>query len=126
LPFWDTFIFSILGIILLILGGLFLITGRYQLKQFGSGVLHIEEDHKMITSGIFQYIRHPIYAGSLLGIFGFYLAFRSIIILIAVSVIYFLIFRHRLTFEEELLIKEFGDQYKEYMQRTKRLIPYLY
>jgi protein-S-isoprenylcysteine O-methyltransferase Ste14 len=117
---------TFLGILILIVGGIIVITGRYQLKQFGSGVLNIEENHQLITSGIFRYIRHPIYSGALLGVFGFYLAYRSLIVLIAVSIIHFLIFKHRLLFEEGILTEEFGEEYKEYMKRTKRLIPYLY
>ena len=85
----------------------------------------IEEDHRLITTGILQYIRHPVYAGGLRGVVPDYLAFRSIIMLILVSVLYFIALRHRLIFEEQSLIEEFGE-YRDYMKRTKRLIPYLY
>lgn len=125
-PLWRNLLVSILGILMLLIGGLITITGRYQLKQFGEGVLKIEDNHQLITTGIFKYIRHPIYAGGVIGIFGFYCAFQSLIVLFAVFIIYFIVFRHRLLFEEELLIQEFGDQYKEYMKQTKRLIPFLY
>lgn len=57
--FWDNLIISFLGIFLLIIGGLLTITGRAQLSQYGSGVLHIEEDHKLVTTGIYGIIRHP-------------------------------------------------------------------
>ncbi|MHA2364944.1 MAG: methyltransferase family protein [Candidatus Hodarchaeales archaeon] len=125
-PFWDNLIVSVFGILILLIGGFILIIGRYQLKQFGTGILNIEENHQLITTGIFNYIRHPIYAGGLLGIFGFYFAYRSLLVLLVVSIIYFAIFRHRLLFEEKLLIEEFKEQYIEYMKQTKRLIPFLY
>ena len=48
------------------------------------------------------------------------------IMLIVVSVLYFVVLRHRLLFEEKLLIEEFGEEYRDYMKKTKRLIPYLY
>ncbi|MFX0181843.1 MAG: methyltransferase family protein [Candidatus Hodarchaeota archaeon] len=126
LPFWDNLIVSLLGIFILVLGGLFVILGRYQLKQFGSGVLTIEDNHELITTGIFRYIRYPIYAGGIIGVFGFYFAFHSLITLIAMTITYFIIFRHRLLFEEKLLLEEFGDKYREYMKQTKKIIPFLY
>ena len=125
-PFWNNIFISFIGILIFLISGFIVILARYQLKQFGSGILTIEDSHQLITTGIFKYIRHPIYTGGVLGIIGFYCAFQSVVVLIAASIIYFVILRHRLIFEEKILIDEFGDQYREYMKRTKRLIPYLY
>lgn len=126
LPFWDNPLVAYAGLLLLIVGGAVTLVGRAQLARFGSGVLHIEEDHRLITTGVFRHIRHPIYAGGVLGVVGFYMAFRSAVMLTLVSLLYFIVIRHRLIFEEEMLIEEFGDEYREYMKRTKRLFPYLY
>lgn len=126
LPFWNHIVVSISGVILLLLGGIILVIGRYQLKQFGTGVLTIEEDHELITSGIFKYIRHPIYLGGLLGIFGFYIAYQSLVVTLVVISCYFVVFRQRLLFEESLLLNEFGEKYNEYMKQTKKMIPFIY
>ena len=126
LPFWDNPLVSYIGLLILIVGSAVSVTGRAQLAKFGSGVLHIEEDHRLITTGVFGYIRHPVYAGGVLGVVGSYLAFRSVVMLILVSTLYFIVIRHRMLFEEEMLTEEFGDEYREYMKRTKRLIPFLY
>ncbi|MFX0123848.1 MAG: methyltransferase family protein [Candidatus Hodarchaeota archaeon] len=125
-PIWDTLPVVILGILIFLIGGCITITGRYQLKQFGEGVLDVKDDQTLITSGIFRYIRHPIYAGGVIGVIGFYLAFRSFFVLIVIWIIYFLIFRHRLLFEEKMMIEAFGDEYRKYMKQTKRLIPFIY
>ncbi len=125
-PIWDSLAIAILGVLIFLIGGCITITGRYQLKQYGEGILDVKDDQTLITSGIFGYIRHPIYAGGVVGIIGFYLAFRSLFVLIAIWIIYFMIFRHRLLFEEKMMIEAFGDEYREYMKRTKRLIPFLY
>jgi len=98
----------------------------FSLARFGSGVLHIEDDHRLITTGVFGYIRHPVYAGGILGLVGIYMAFRSVVMLVLVSLLYFIVIRHRMLFEEEMLVEEFGDEYREYMERTSRLIPFLY
>ena len=126
LPLWNNPVVSYLGLLLLIIGGAVSVMGRAQLSRFGSGVLHIEEEHRLVTTGVYGYIRHPIYGGGLLGLIGIYMAFRSVVMLVLVSVIYFAVIRHRLLFEEEMLVEEFGDEYREYMERTKRLIPFLY
>jgi len=122
----DTPLLAVPGILILVIGGYFTITGRYQLKQFGQGVLDVKKEQTLITTGIFRYIRHPIYAGGIIGVFGFYLAFRSLFILIFMTIAYFVIFRHRLLFEEDMMVESFGDEYKEYMKQTKRLFPFLY
>jgi MFS family permease len=45
---------------------------------------------------------------------------------VAVAALCFAVIRHRLLSEERMLLEEFGDEYREYMQKTKRLIPYVY
>jgi protein-S-isoprenylcysteine O-methyltransferase Ste14 len=123
---WDNPIISLFGVIILIIGGFVTVFGRAQLSKYGSGVLRIKNDHRLITTGIFSYIRHPVYTGGLMGIIGIYLSFRSIIMLFVVSTLYFFVIRHRLLFEEQLLLKKFGEEYRNYMKRTKRLFPFLY
>jgi protein-S-isoprenylcysteine O-methyltransferase Ste14 len=126
IPPWDSPIVSVIGITLLVLSGIISVTGRIQLSWFGSGVLHIEKDHRLITTGIYGVIRHPIYSGSVFGVIGLFMAFRSVIVLCFVTLLYFMVIRHRLLFEEKMLTEEFGDQYRDYMKKTKRLIPYIY
>ena len=125
-PFWNNVQVSLTGILLIVLGGIVTATGRAQLSRFGSAIIHMEDGHALITTGIYQYIRHPIYAGGLLEIIGIYMSFRSLLTLITVTILYFLIMRHRINYEEELLIEEFDDQYRDYMKQTKKMIPYIY
>ena len=126
LPFWGSPLVSVAGIVLLAVGGAVTVAGRAQLAGYGSGVLRIEEGQRLVTSGVYGVIRHPIYGGGLIGVVGLYTAFRSLFTLVAVTALYFVVIRHRLLFEEEMLLEEFDDEYREYMQKTKRLIPYVY
>jgi protein-S-isoprenylcysteine O-methyltransferase Ste14 len=125
-PIWSSEIITFFGLILLFIGGIIGVTGRIQLSRFGSGVLQIEEDHELVTSGIFSVIRHPIYSGGMIGVLGLFIAFNSVFMMLGVSALYFGVMRHRLIFEEDMLVEEFGDEYRDYMKKTKRLIPYLY
>ena len=122
----NSLLTSILGILILSLGAIIGTLGRYQLRRFGHGVLSIQDEHQLITTGIYSFIRHPIYSGGILGIIGFYLAFQSFLLLIVLTLLYFIVLRHRLLFEEKMMIDEFGESYEEYMKQTKRLIPFIY
>ena len=123
---YDSFIPVFLGNLLIIAGGLLTVASRIQIGRFGSGILTIEPDHKLKTDGIFTYIRHPIYLGGLLQGFGFYLAFRTIFMLIFTTIVFFLLFNNRASYEESILENHFQDEYRNYKHKSKRFIPFLY
>jgi protein-S-isoprenylcysteine O-methyltransferase Ste14 len=118
--------FSLLGITLFLFGSIILLTSRIQLGRFASGKLKIQEDHKLITTGIYKYVRNPIYFGGLIGVLGMGLAFRSLFVVSGALVLDTYVFIQRILREEELLETEFGDKFIQYKKKTKRLIPFLY
>ncbi|MFX0206547.1 MAG: methyltransferase family protein [Candidatus Hodarchaeota archaeon] len=117
---------SIIGSALMTLGGILLLMSRIQLGEYGGPKIVVEDKHKLITIGLYQFIRHPMYLGFLLLFFGYSLAFGSFIMTIVITFTFFLIFKNRMDIEERLLISEFGEEYLRYMERTKRLFPILY
>jgi protein-S-isoprenylcysteine O-methyltransferase Ste14 len=126
LPFWNNIIISYLGFVIYLSGGLLTIVARTQLGRFGTGELITEEDHQLITHGVYNHVRNPMYSGGLIATIGFCLVFRSIIILIIMFIYYFLILRIRMIEEERLLLEKFGEEFEEYKKRTKRLFPFIY
>lgn len=74
--------------------------------------------------GIHKYVRHPLYLGTLLCIWGLFFIFPLLNNLIAVTAItiYVLI---GIQFEEKKLLKEFGNVYEEYIKKVPALIPKL-
>ena len=81
---------------------------------------------QLITKGIFQYIRNPHYTSLLIIGFGLALFFCSmatlLIAIIAVPIMIWSIFD-----EEKLLIKQYGEKYKEYMKKVPwRLFPKIF
>ena len=124
--FWDNLIISYVGLILYALAGIIAIVSRLQLGRQGSGFLVIEDEHELVEKGFYRYIRHPLYSAALLGLLGFGLVFRSIIMTVFVLIVYFLVFKHRLEYEERILEEEFAEKYIKYKTRTKRLIPFMY
>jgi protein-S-isoprenylcysteine O-methyltransferase Ste14 len=81
---------------------------------------------QLVTNGIFQYIRHPHYTSLLIIGFGlalfFYSVFSLIIAIIAIPIMILSIID-----EEKILIKQYGEPYKEYMKKVPwRMIPKLF
>ncbi|MHA2028837.1 MAG: methyltransferase family protein, partial [Candidatus Kariarchaeaceae archaeon] len=58
-------------------------------------------------------------------ILGFILITQSVLVSMVSFVVYFKILNDRAIYEEELLMNEFGDEYKEYMKNSKKFIPFL-
>ncbi|MHA2029040.1 MAG: methyltransferase family protein [Candidatus Kariarchaeaceae archaeon] len=119
-------ILSWIGLLVYSLAAIIVLLSRVQLGHQGTGVLIIREEHELITSGIYKYIRHPIYAGSLIGVGGFILVSQSIAISLITFILYFSIFSNRIQYEERILIEEFGEKYVNYMNTSKRFIPFVY
>jgi protein-S-isoprenylcysteine O-methyltransferase Ste14 len=81
---------------------------------------------QLVTGGIFQYIRHPHYTSVLIVGFGLALFFFSIaalvIAFIAIPIMIWSIFD-----EEKVLVKQYGEPYKEYMKKVRwRMIPRIF
>jgi protein-S-isoprenylcysteine O-methyltransferase Ste14 len=96
------------------------------LGRMWSVSLDVREDHKLITIGIYRYLRHPMYSAFWLWAVAQALLLPNWIAgfsgLVGFGTLYFF----RVRREERLMLKTFGDSYRSYMQRTKRIIPWLY
>jgi protein-S-isoprenylcysteine O-methyltransferase len=86
----------------------------------------IAADHQLIDSGPYRLIRHPSYTGALLILLGFGLCVGNLASLLVIFVPIFIVCLWRMRIEEQALIEAFGERYRLYMQRTKRLVPFVY
>ena len=84
----------------------------------------VKTGNRLIITGIHRYVRHPLYTGTFLFIWGLFILMPLASLLISnfIITIYTLI---GIRFEEEKLIKEFGLPYIEYQKRVPKLIPTL-
>jgi protein-S-isoprenylcysteine O-methyltransferase Ste14 len=123
----------------LVAGGFFMVslfmvvTGAIQLRLFGKPddkrddvpMLHFEKTTVLVQSGIYRYIRHPIYGSLFFLCWGFFFKDPSIVgggIAVVASV--FLMLAAQV--EELECIRFFGEPYREYIKRSKRLIPFIW
>jgi protein-S-isoprenylcysteine O-methyltransferase Ste14 len=83
----------------------------------------IYENHKLITTGAYRNIRHPLYLGSLLSFIAIPLVFNSWGALLLMILITIPTLVYRIKVEEKLLLSNFGEAYITYSQKTKKMIP---
>jgi len=113
------------GLALYAAGGIVRLWPVFVLGRRFSGLVAIQRDHTLVTTGIYQRIRHPSYLGVLIIMLGWALVFRSGVgVLLTALVLVPLV--ARMNAEEALLQSQFGAEYDAYRARTWRLIPYVY
>jgi protein-S-isoprenylcysteine O-methyltransferase Ste14 len=119
-------IFTVLGGVLIGATGLSIMLICIR-KYFASlsGIKSLVEEipsPQLMIAGIHRYIRHPLYLGTFLFIWGLWLLLPTLSLLIAVFVItgYTL---YAIQLEERKLIAEFGDKYRQYQEQVPKLIP---
>lgn len=113
---------AVSGALLTMLGVAFACWARYVLGRNWSSVVQVKQDHELIQSGPYRWVRHPIYTGLLLAFFGTAVAigeWRGLICVVIVAVSFWF----KLKLEERWMRENFGASYEAYMQRTKALIP---
>ncbi|HLG86600.1 MAG TPA: isoprenylcysteine carboxylmethyltransferase family protein [Alphaproteobacteria bacterium] len=113
------------GVALAILGGALRLWPVHVLGNRFSGLVAIQKDHTLLTTGIYSVIRHPSYLGLLVNMLGWGLAFGNWVgVLLAAVMVPPLV--ARMNAEERLLQSQFGAEYDAFRARTSRLIPGLY
>lgn len=97
-----------------------------QLGRFFTVNVSIAADHRLIDTGPYRIVRHPSYTGALMAFLGLGLCMANGASLVALFVPICLVFLRRINVEEAALTAAFGDQYRDYMRRTPRLVPAIY
>ena len=117
-PDWLRWIGVIIGFIsLFLLGWVHSTLGRVFSKA-----LAIQEQHKVVTDGPYRHVRHPMYTAFLIYFLSWFLISANLLFII-VWLLFFFALIARMPKEEEMLITQFGKEYREYMKRTGRLLP---
>jgi protein-S-isoprenylcysteine O-methyltransferase Ste14 len=88
--------------------------------------LDVRESHKLISDGIYRQVRHPMYTAFWLWAVAQALLLPNYFAGCAGLVGFGILFFGRVAKEEELMLESFGDEYRRYMSRTCRVIPWVY
>ena len=114
------------GIVIFVFGLWIFRRSHKDLGRNWSVTLEIREKHKLVTRGLYRFIRHPMYASFLL------IALAQAFLLpnwvaglsglVGLAVLFFM----RINVEERMMLDTFGEEYRVYSGKTKRIIPYIY
>jgi protein-S-isoprenylcysteine O-methyltransferase Ste14 len=114
---------EVMGLALILLGAACYFWARAALKAGYAGCVNKTAGQQLVQNGPYRYLRHPGYTGYFLMALGFCLGYSSAIGLAAIPILMLPGFAYRMNVEEKLLVETFGNEYREYVQRTKRILP---
>jgi protein-S-isoprenylcysteine O-methyltransferase len=112
------------GLALDVVGSLFLVWGRQTLGSNWSQTVAAKEGHELITSGPYAIVRNPMYAGGLLAGVGAAIAAGGSWVFMVLLLGGLFLWRVRA--EDDLMARQFPNEYPAYRKRTKALIPFVW
>lgn len=114
-----------LGLVLLVSGSLLRRYCWRVLGKFFTGNVRIQQGQAVIQRGPYRLVRHPSYTGGMLMHLGCGLALTNWMAVLVLFVTTGLGYLYRVHVEEKALVIGLGEEYREYMQRTKRFVPHV-
>jgi protein-S-isoprenylcysteine O-methyltransferase Ste14 len=122
--YWNTF-FAI-GMALVVKGFVIRIHSLLTLKQYFTYSVAKVENHKIIETGLYKFIRHPGYLGQLIIFIGISTSISNWLSILVMMIPVTLGYLYRIKVEERFMLEQLGEDYLNYQERTKRLIPMIY
>ena len=119
----ETFV---VGIIALVAGIAFRQWSHRTLGRFHQAVVTIHPDHQLITSGPHRYVRHPMYAGSVMAFLGIGLALGTWPSLLLSFMGTLPAILRRIRVEERMMAESLGHRYDTYAKGRSRLVPHVW
>ncbi len=114
-----------LGLLVVLAGWSIRNIARRTLGNYFLNGINSLRKHKLVKHGVYRYIRHPLYLGAILLNLGIILLFSSLLGFL-VMMGYIPCVLYRIQIEEKMLVERFGKEYRDYMKKTKKIIPLIY
>jgi protein-S-isoprenylcysteine O-methyltransferase Ste14 len=112
-----------LGVITLAVGITLLGLAHYHLGKSFHSLVVSKEEHQLVTSGPYRWIRHPIYTAYLMNYIGGGLLASNLVLTFVPVIFFSLMISNRIPREEAVMQEEFGRDYIILESRTGRLLP---
>jgi protein-S-isoprenylcysteine O-methyltransferase Ste14 len=116
---------ALAGLLAVLMGVAFSIWARLMLGGNWSNGVTLKENHTLLRTGPYRIVRHPIYSGILLAMFGSALQRGGIRCFVGVPICAFS-FWLKTRAEERFMVQSFGEQYLQYRHRVKALAPFIF
>jgi protein-S-isoprenylcysteine O-methyltransferase Ste14 len=123
---WKRNSFFFIGICLMLSGLALRWYSAAILGDYFTFDIAIHGDQGLIEAGPYRYIRHPSYTGALLSLLGFGLALGNWAGLAAALSCLGTAYAYRIPVEEAALTAALGESYRQYIRRTRRLVPFVF
>jgi protein-S-isoprenylcysteine O-methyltransferase Ste14 len=123
---WNRTAIFYLGICLMLAGMAFRFYAMSVLGRFFTYDVAVHPSQTVVEAGPYRYIRHPSYTGGLITLAGLGLALGNWAGLLTLLACTGAGYGYRIFVEEAALVAALGEPYREYMRRTRRLIPFVF
>jgi protein-S-isoprenylcysteine O-methyltransferase Ste14 len=121
---WNTFF--ALGMALVVVGFIIRMYSILTLNQYFTYSVAKVENHKIVETGLYKFIRHPGYLGQLIIFMGISISISNWLSILFMMIPVTLGYLYRINVEEKFMMDQFGEDYQRYQNRTRRIIPLLY
>jgi protein-S-isoprenylcysteine O-methyltransferase len=122
IPYTDSILVA--AAILCVGGVSFCFWARAVLGRNWSGSVTLKENHELIVRGPYRLVRHPIYTGLLAMVISTVIQQGHLAGIIGLILIFVNLWI-KSSYEEEVMVKQFPDQYPAYRERVGRIIPFI-
>ncbi len=97
---------------------------RFHLGTYWSGHVTLKPGHRLIRTGPYAIVRHPIYTGLLLAFAGSAVAVDRVAGILSIGILLYATIP-KIHLEEQWLTEEFGEEYQRYRNEVKMLVPFV-
>ena len=117
-PMWLRWV----GLAVETIGGSLVVWTFHNLGKNLTDTVVTRQEHSLVTSGPYRWVRHPFYLAGALVVLGGCLATTNWFFAIGGAIVLIFLYR-RTRIEEAKLVERFGDDYRNYMRRVGRFLP---
>ncbi len=118
-------ILMILGTVMIAVGCIMNIMGRFNLGRNWANQIKIYEEHTLVQTGMYKIVRHPLYASIIFMFYGACLVYKNLLCFTAVTLV-FIPFMYYRAKQEETLLTSWFPEYTVYRQKTGMFFPKLF
>lgn len=121
---WNAF-FAV-GVVTVLAGLAIRVRSILTLKQHFSYFVARTENHMLIETGLYRFIRHPGYLGQVMIFAGIAISLSNWMAVLSMMIPVAVGYSYRMKVEEDFMLEHLGESYRSYRNRTKRMIPLIY
>lgn len=116
----------ILGLMLIIGGTGIRVWAIRSLGAFFTATVQIKEGHRLVQEGPYAAVRHPSYLGAFIATLGCAVLLQAWAGLLLAAALMLAAYNIRIRAEEATLLQAFGEEYRQYQQKAKKMLPFLW